>query len=50
MRWTMSSATLTTISRPVPPRNAVICQRNVHASWLTAVGITAMTHRNAAPT
>ena len=24
MRWTMSKATLTTISNPVPPRNAVI--------------------------
>ena len=29
MRWTMSRATLTTISRPVPPRNAVICERDV---------------------
>ena len=41
MRWTMSRATLTTMSRPVPPRNALI-SKGMFIVPLTAVGMTAM--------
>ena len=44
MRWTMSSATLTTMSKPVPPRNwEIVGGLCSHA--LTADGITAISAR-----
>ena len=49
MRWMMSSPTLTTMRRPVPPRK-LATKNGIWSHSATIVGMIAMIARNPAPT